>query len=277
MSDGFEFGGDVAWRPTPEYVQHSRLTAFMDRHGVRSYAELLTRSTTDVEWFWGAVLDDLGIEFYEPYARVVDTSRGIAWPRWCVGGRLNIVHNCIDKWIRTAHETRPALRWEGEEGVTRTLTYRELFHEVNRCANALREIGVAKGDRVAMHNSVEVRYPFLDEDVFDLYEGCRDYRSYTWHRHEPTAGCVLLTYGSQLGVDAGDATIDIQQLIAQLAEQIARERRQVCGRYRLFRSRGEALGPLRQDNAVLRHKAAHVVDERGARVHQPVSHAVYRL
>lgn len=150
MSDGFEFGGHVAWRPTPEYVQHSRLKAFMDRHGVRSYAELLTRSTDDLEWFWRAVLDDLGIEFYEPYARVVDTSRGIAWTRWCIGGRLNIVHNCIDKWIRTAHETRPALRWEGEEGVTRTLTYRELFHEVNRCANALREIGVAKGDRVAL-------------------------------------------------------------------------------------------------------------------------------
>lgn len=150
MSDGFEFGGHIAWRPTPEYVEHSRLHAFMDRHGIGSYPELLTRAVEDLEWFWRAVLDDLAIEFYEPYTRVLDTSGGIAWTRWCIGGRLNIVHNCIDKWVRTAHETRPALHWEGEEGATRTLTYRDLFHEVNRCANALRELGVAKGDRVAL-------------------------------------------------------------------------------------------------------------------------------
>jgi acetyl-CoA synthetase len=150
MSDGVEFGGEFAWHPTPEYIEHSRLKAFMDRHGLSSYPELLRRSTDDVEWFWRAVLDDLGIEFYEPYDRILDTSRGVAWSRWCVGGRLNIVHNCVDKWIRTGHETRVAVRWEGEEGASRTVTYGELFRDVNRCANALREIGVTKGDRVAL-------------------------------------------------------------------------------------------------------------------------------
>ena len=102
--DQFEFGGEVAWRPTPEYIERSRLTAFIRKHGLRDYAELMHRSTTDLEWFWRAVLDDLGIEFYEPYRAILDTSQGVASTKWCVGGRMNIVHNCLDKWMGTATE-----------------------------------------------------------------------------------------------------------------------------------------------------------------------------
>lgn len=150
MAGDFEFGGEIAWTPTPEYRDRSRLTAFITRHGLADYDALLRRSVDDPEWFWRAVLDDLAIKFYEPYRQVLDTSRGIAWSRWCVGGTLNIVHNCLDKWIGTPVERKVALRWEGEEGTTRTLTYGELFLEVNRCANAMRELGVTKGDRVAL-------------------------------------------------------------------------------------------------------------------------------
>ena len=148
--DQFEFGGEVAWRPSPEYIAASRLKAFIDRHHLRDYDDLLRRSTTDLPWFWNAVLEDLGIQFYEPYTQVLDTSRGIAWTRWCVDGRLNIVHNCLDKWIGTPIEQKAALRWEGEEGATRTLTYGELHRQANRCANGLRELGIGAGDRVAL-------------------------------------------------------------------------------------------------------------------------------
>ena len=150
MSGNFDFGGQIVWRPTPEYVRNSRLQQFISRHKLRDYADLLERSVTDLEWFWSAVLDDLGIEFYERPSRIVDTSPGLAWTRWCVGGRLNIVHNCLDKWIGTPVESRVAVRWEGEEGTIRTLTYRELFDQANRCANGLRSLGVSKGDRVAL-------------------------------------------------------------------------------------------------------------------------------
>ena len=150
MSPEFEFGGTIAWRPTPEQIERSRLRHFMDRHGLADYAALLERSTTDLDWFWNAVMADLDIQFYEPYERVVDTSAGIPWTRWCVGGRMNIVHNCLDKWIGTPTEHRPALHWEGEEGASRTMTYGELWREVNRAANGLRAIGVTKGDRVAL-------------------------------------------------------------------------------------------------------------------------------
>ncbi len=148
--DQFEFGGPVAWRPTSEYIERSRLRAFMTTHGLANLAELMDRSTTDLEWFWGAVLDDLGIEFYQPYTRVIDISTGLASPQWCVAGRMNIVHNCLEKWMGTPTEHRPALHWEGEEGTTRTLSYAELLSDVNRVANGLRRLGIGRGDRVAL-------------------------------------------------------------------------------------------------------------------------------
>src|SRR5262245_27941332 len=121
MSDVFEFGGEIAWRPTPEYIERSRLTAFIRRHGLHDYADLLPRSVADPRWFWTSVLEDLDIQFYEPYQDVMDTSRGLAWTRWCTGGRMNIVHNCLDKWIGTAVEHQAAIRWEGEEGTVRAV------------------------------------------------------------------------------------------------------------------------------------------------------------
>ncbi len=146
----FEFGGEIAWRPTADYRDKSRLAAFIARHRLADLDHLLQRSAHDPAWFWRAVLDDLGIEFYEPYREILDLSRGIAWPRWCVGGRLNIVHNCLDKWIGTPVAHKPAIRWEGEEDATRGVTYAELHRDVNRCANALRALGVGPGDRVAL-------------------------------------------------------------------------------------------------------------------------------
>ena len=147
----FEFGGDIVWRPTPEYVDRSHLKRLMDRHHIATFEELMERSTRDIEWFWEAVLEDLQIEFYEPYRQILDTSSGIPWGRWCVGGKLNIVHNCLDKWMGTPVQNRTALRWEGEEGTTRTLTYDDLYREVNRMANALRGLGLKKGDSIGLY------------------------------------------------------------------------------------------------------------------------------
>src|SRR6185503_12225202 len=149
-SSTFEFGGEIAWRPSREVIERSRLTGFMRRHDIPDFDTLLERSTTDLDWFWRAVFDDLGIEFYEPFTRVVDLSKGPEWARWCVGARLNIVHNCLDKWAGTPTDARPAIRWEGEEGTHGSLTYAELRAATNRCANALASLGVRKGDRVAL-------------------------------------------------------------------------------------------------------------------------------
>ena len=151
MSSQFEFGGEIVWRPTPEYVNHSNLKRFMEAHGLADFEALLQKSTADIAWFWDTVLKELGIEFYEPYETVVDLSAGAQWPRWCVGGKLNIVHNCLDKWLGTAVQNRVALRWEGEEGQTRLLSYRDLWVAVNQCANALRGLGLGKGDAIGLY------------------------------------------------------------------------------------------------------------------------------
>ncbi len=152
MNDTFTFGGEIVWRPTADDIARSHLTAFMQRHGIGSYDELMARSTEDVAWFTDAVLDFLDIRFQRPYSRVVDLSNGIQFPRWCVDGQLNIVHNCVDKWAADpATRAKPAVVWEGEEGAMRTLSYGELAAEVNRCANALRSLGLGKGDGIGIH------------------------------------------------------------------------------------------------------------------------------
>ncbi|MFX1369002.1 MAG: AMP-binding protein [Promethearchaeota archaeon] len=122
----------------------------MKMHHIESFDELMIRSTEDVEWFTDAVLKFLDIQFYKPYKQVIDLSKGIAWPKWCVGGKMNIVHNCLDKYMDSPNEYRLALIWEGEDGKTRTMTYRELFREVNKAANALHEIGLGAGDPIGI-------------------------------------------------------------------------------------------------------------------------------
>ncbi len=147
----FEFGGGIVWRPTEEYIEKSRLKEFMDIHGIKTWDELWEKSVKETEWFWKAVLDFLKIEFYEPYEKIVDFSKGYPWTRWCVGGKMNIVHNCLDKWIGTPRENKVALIWEGEEGTVRKLTYRELWREVNRVANGLKKLGLGKGDAIGLY------------------------------------------------------------------------------------------------------------------------------
>lgn len=163
MNDTFDFGGDVVWRPTLDDIEQSNLYEFMQTHGIESYDELMRRSTADVAWFTDAILRFLDIRFARPYDTVVDLSDGIAFPRWCAGGEMNIVTNCVDKWAAdAAHRNRTAVVWEGEEGRTRTIDYGQLAAEVNHCANALRELGLGKGDAIGLF------MPMTPEIVFAL-------------------------------------------------------------------------------------------------------------
>jgi acetyl-CoA synthetase len=142
---------EVSWRPTAEYIERSNLKRFMDRFGLKTYEELVRWSNEDISRFWDAVSRDLDLEWYTPYQQVVDLSRGIKWPRWWVGGSFNYVHNAVDKHARGALADKTALVCEAEEGGVRTLTYRQLLDETNRCANALRTLGIGKGDRVGLY------------------------------------------------------------------------------------------------------------------------------
>ena len=150
-STPFPFGQKTVWQPNPEWVEQSNLKKFMDRHNLPTYDELFKKSVAEIDWFWQAVLQDLDIQFYQPYSRIVDLKDGIQFPRWCVDGKMNIIHNCLDKWQDTPVADSIAFIWEGEEGAVIQLTYRELFRKVNRCANALRQLGLGKGDPVGLY------------------------------------------------------------------------------------------------------------------------------
>ncbi|MEZ4768361.1 MAG: AMP-binding protein [Caldilineales bacterium] len=150
-STEFSYGGEIVWRPSPAYSEGSHVRRFMDRHGITDWDELHRRSVEDVAWFTDAMLAYLGIEFATPYSRIVDLSGGIAWPVWCVDGEMNIVHNCLDRWMGTATEHKIALRYESEGGEVETLTYRELTDRVCQVAAGLRALGLGKGDVIALY------------------------------------------------------------------------------------------------------------------------------
>ena len=140
----------IIWRPTPEIADGSRIGRFMRAHGITALGELHRRSVADPAWYWEAAVRDLGVRWTTPYARVLDESRGVQWPTWFPGGRLNLADNCLDRHLDAGRGAQPAVVWEADDGRSRTLTYGELGTEVNRLASALRGLGVGKGDRVGI-------------------------------------------------------------------------------------------------------------------------------
>ena len=141
---------EIVWRPSAEYIERARITKLMRAHGITSLDELQRRSVADPEWYWDAVVRDLGIRWSHPYTRVLDASRGVAWPAWFPDGRLNFADNCIDRHVDAGRGAKAAIVWESDDGQTRTLTYAELLREVSRLANALKALGIAEGDRVGV-------------------------------------------------------------------------------------------------------------------------------
>src|SRR5688572_29809522 len=116
MTEQFTFGGEIVWKPTQAQIEHANLTKFMRLHNIKDFDELMQKSTSDVAWFTDSVLKFLDIQFYEPYSKVVDLSEGIQFPKWCVDGKMNIVHNCVDKWLNAESRKLTAVSFEGEEG-----------------------------------------------------------------------------------------------------------------------------------------------------------------
>ena len=149
----FPFDQPVVWTPTPAQIRRSNLHRFGQRHGAPDLAALERRAAREPAWFWAAVLEDLGIEFERPYTQVLDLTPGLRRPRWCVDGRMNIVHNCLDKWQRGDQfdpRARTALVGEAEDGTVQRLTYAELHARVGQGANALRAGGVEAGDVIGI-------------------------------------------------------------------------------------------------------------------------------
>jgi len=105
------------------------------------------RARRDPEGFWASIAQEL--EWDEPWHTVMEWNP--PWVKWFVGGKLNASVNCVDRHLRAGRRTKAAIIWEGEPGDERVLTYQDLYREVNRVALALRQLGIQKGDRVAIY------------------------------------------------------------------------------------------------------------------------------
>jgi acetyl-CoA synthetase len=140
---------DSAWIPSERFLRESRVAAFADRHGLATLAELRARSIAEPEWFWDAVVDELGLRFDTPYERVLDDSAGIAWSRWFRGGRLNAATWCCDRWAAET-TTATAVVWEGEGGEVIEWTFAHLREQADAAAAHLADLGVGTGDAVGI-------------------------------------------------------------------------------------------------------------------------------
>lgn len=135
------------FEPPKELVGQSNVKKWMDKHNIKSYDELLEKAK-DLEWFWGEVSKEV-VTWATPYKKVLEWQQ--PWAKWFVGAKYNIVSDALDKHVTTWRKNKVAYIYEGEPGDTRKLTYNELYIEVNKLANALKTLGVKKGDRVAIY------------------------------------------------------------------------------------------------------------------------------
>jgi acetyl-CoA synthetase len=122
--------------PAPDFAKQANATP-----------ELHRKAAADREQFWADEAKTL--EWSTPWSTVLEWK--LPHAKWFTGGKLNVSVNCLDRHVRTARRNKAAIIWEGEPGDRRVLTYWDLWREVNRAANALRALGVKRGDRVAIY------------------------------------------------------------------------------------------------------------------------------
>jgi acetyl-CoA synthetase len=131
--------------PPAEFSAKARIGSLAE------YEALYKQSIDDPETFWADVAREL--HWFKPWDKVLEWN--LPWAKWFVGGKINLSYNCLDRHVdRHAggeRATKTALIWEGEPGEIRRLTYAELHAEVQRFANALKSLGIQKGDRVAIY------------------------------------------------------------------------------------------------------------------------------
>jgi acetyl-CoA synthetase len=136
--------------PSSDIIRNANIFAYMKSKGFEDYEEFYQWSLENRFEFW----DDLAKElhWFEPWQTTFEWTNKPFF-KWFVGGKCNIVYNCLDRHMQTSTRSKVAFYWEGDDGSARTITYRELFIMTNRLAKGLQKLGVEKGDRVAIYMS----------------------------------------------------------------------------------------------------------------------------
>ena len=124
---------EIIWRPDEATFARANVVRLMRRLGLEGYWELVRRSQQEPDVFWPAVIDDLGLEFAQPWERVYDDSRGPEWTTWFVGGKLSIARNCVHRWAERKPDAVAAV-FAGEDGARREMTFAQMSRDVTRLA-----------------------------------------------------------------------------------------------------------------------------------------------
>lgn len=134
--------------PPRDVVEHANITAYMQSKGFDDYEAFYKWSLEHRTEFW----EDQARELH--WFRIWDTT--FQWThkpffQWFTGGKFNIVYNCLDRHMQTSRRTKVAYYWEADDGVTRTITYEQLYKMTNQFAKGLQNLSVQKGDRIAIY------------------------------------------------------------------------------------------------------------------------------
>ena len=160
--EGVSFLGEPL--PFSEYIE---LPNWRHRHvGIEAYREFWRRSVENHEDFWASVARE--IEWFSPWEKVLEKGEHPHVYRWFVGGKINISYLCLDKHVRGWRKNKLALIWEGEpvDGKgepreVRKFTYYELWREINKIAYMLKELGIKRGDKVALYMPMIPELPMM--------------------------------------------------------------------------------------------------------------------
>jgi len=136
------------YQPSPEIVEQANISAYLRTKGFSSFDELYEWSIAQPEAFWTDMANRL--EWYTPWEQVLDSSNKPFY-KWFTGAQFNIVHNAIDRHLKTWRRNKQALIWEGEDGSRRTFSYLAVNREVSKFANILKSMGVQTGDIVSIY------------------------------------------------------------------------------------------------------------------------------
>jgi acetyl-CoA synthetase len=128
--------------PSAEFSQNATIKS------LEEYQQLYAKAKADPQAFW-AQLAEKELHWFEKWSETLDWQPPFA--KWFVNGKINICYNCIDRHLTTWRRNKAAIIWEGEPGDSRTITYEQLHREVCQFANALKELGVKKGDVVGIY------------------------------------------------------------------------------------------------------------------------------
>ena len=134
--------------PTSDVVNDANITAYMKSKGFDNYEDFYKWSVANQFEYWEDQAKEL--HWFEPWQKTFEWTDKPFF-KWFVGGKFNIVYNCLDRHVQTPTRSKIAYYWEGDDGTIRFITYKELYVMTNRLARGLQNLGVEKGDRVAIY------------------------------------------------------------------------------------------------------------------------------